>query len=94
MKETEPQLRLGLSEGEEMARTGKTGNRQQYYEELLEGAQSPQKRFEVLRSKLMADVKRLPAGLRDGAYSSAADAIAGVIEAVGDAIEDTRPVNA
>lgn len=72
-----------------MARTQK---REQYYEDLLEEAESPKERFEVLRSKLLADVKRLPDELRDGAYASAADALKGVIEAIGDAIEDMRPV--
>jgi hypothetical protein len=66
--------------------------REKYYEDLLEGAESPKERFEVLRSRLLADVKRLPAELRDGAYASAADALKGVIEAIDDAIEDIRPV--
>jgi len=61
--------------------------REKYYEDLLEEAESPKERFEVLRSRLLADVKRLPADLRDGAY-----ALKGVIEAIGDAIEDMRPV--
>jgi hypothetical protein len=77
-----------------MAQQRSTGKREKYYEELLEGAESPKERFEVLRSRFLADVKRLPDGLRDGAYASAADALKGVIEAVGDAIEDIRPVNA
>lgn len=77
-----------------MARTGNTENRQRYYEELLDEAASPKETFEVLRSKLAADVKRLPADLRDGAYASAADALKSVIEAVGDVIEDMRPVSA
>jgi hypothetical protein len=77
-----------------VARTGNTENRQRYYEELLDEAGSPKERFEVLRSKLAADVKRLPDELRDGAYASAADALKSVIEAIGDAIEDMRPVSA
>lgn len=71
-----------------MARKG----REKYYEDLLEEAESPKERFEVLRSRLLADVKRLPVDLRDGAYASAADALKGVIEAIDDAIEDIRPV--
>lgn len=77
-----------------MARTENPERRERYYEGLLEEAGSPKERFEVLRSKLLADVKRLPDELRDGAYASAADALKGVIEAIGDAIEDIRPVNA
>lgn len=73
-----------------MARKG----REKYYEDLLEEAESPKERFEVLRSRLLADVKRLPAELRDGAYASAADALKSVIEAIDDAIEDIRPVGA
>lgn len=73
-----------------MARKG----REKYYEDLLEEAESPKERFEVLRSRLLADVKRLPAELRDGAYTSAADALKSVIEAIDDAIEDIRPVGA
>ncbi|WGV35890.1 hypothetical protein SEA_FRANKENWEENIE_204 [Streptomyces phage Frankenweenie] len=71
-----------------MARKG----REKYYEDLLEEAESPKERFEVLRSRLLADVKRLPVELRDGAYASAADALKSVIEAIDDAIEDIRPV--
>lgn len=71
-----------------MARKG----REKYYEDLLEEAESPKERFEVLRSRLLADVKRLPAELRDGAYASAADALKSVIEAIDDVIEDIRPV--
>jgi len=66
--------------------------REKYYEDLLEEAESPKERFEVLRSRLLADVKRLPVELRDGAYASAADALKSVIEAIDDAIEDIRPV--
>ena len=77
-----------------MARMRNPENRQRYYDELLDEAGSPKERFEVLRSRLLADVKRLPDELRDGAYLSAADALKGVIEAIGDAIEDVRPVNA
>lgn len=75
-----------------MARVKNPANRERYYEELLEGASSPKERFEVLRARLAADVKRLPDELRDGAYASAGDALKGVIEAIGDVIEDVRPV--
>lgn len=68
--------------------------RELYYEEMLEQAPSPKEKFEVLRSRLAADVKRLPEELRDGAYATAADALKSVIEAIGDAIEDMRPVGA
>lgn len=82
----------GLGEGDEMARMTSTLNRERYYEGLLDEAGTPKAKFEVLRSRLAADVKRLPDELQDGAYAVAVDALKGVIEAIGDAIEDVRPV--
>lgn len=76
-----------------MARQGNTAFRERWYEQELEAAPSPKAEFEVLRSKLAADVKRLPEELRDGAYQVAVDALRGVIEAVEDAMGDSQIVS-
>ncbi|AXH66347.1 hypothetical protein SEA_SATIS_188 [Streptomyces phage Satis] len=69
-----------------MGRPVNTEFRARWYERELEAAPDPKAEFEVLRSKLAADVKRLPEELRDGAYQVAVDALRGVIEAVEDAM--------
>lgn len=77
-----------------MARPVNTAYRERWYEDRLRTAKDPKDKFEILRSKLAASVLKLPEELRDGAYANAVDAISGVIEAVEDALEDVRPVNA
>lgn len=76
-----------------MAQPGNTKFREQWYESMLDSEEDPKKRFEILRSKLAADVKRLPEDLRAGTYEQASSAIQGVIEAIQDVLEDigTRP---
>jgi hypothetical protein len=71
-----------------MARTASSSFRERYYAEELEAAETPKEQFEVLRSRLAADVKRLPEDLRHGVYEDAASALKGIIEAVQDAMGD------
>jgi hypothetical protein len=80
--------------GDEMARAANSPYREDWYKSKLEGAATPKDAFEVLRGRLAASVKRLPEELQYGAYATAVDALKGVIEAVEDAIDDTRPVGA
>lgn len=77
-----------------MAWVSKAEKRNRWYERQIEMARTPQDEFEILRGKFLADVKRLPEGLRDGAYESAIEALRSVIEGVGDVIDDTQRVEA
>lgn len=77
-----------------MARESSVEKRNQWYERQMELADGPRDKFEILRSKLFADVKRLPEELRDGAYETAVEALRSVIEGIGDAIEDSRQTGA
>lgn len=67
---------------------GGTKGREQYYQDLLDAQSTPKGQFEVLRSRLAADAKKLPEELQHGAYEDAVKALSGIIEAVGDALED------
>lgn len=69
-----------------------TKRREHWYAQRVEGASTPKEEFEVLRSRFMADVKRLPEELRDGAYQNAVEALAGAIESISDALSDVRPM--
>ena len=74
-----------------MGRPANTEFRQQWYEEKLREKKDPRGRFDTLRGKLAADIKKLPEPLRNGAYEQAISAVQGVIDAVGDALEDSAP---
>lgn len=65
-----------------------SGKREEWYEALMETASTPQRKFDILRGRLAADVKRLPENLRPGAYEEASRALEGVIDAIGDALAD------
>jgi hypothetical protein len=69
-----------------MARNAES--RERYYQELLDSEDTAKGKFEILRSRLAADAKKLPEELQHGAYEDAAKALSGIIEAVGDALED------
>ncbi len=56
------------------------------YEQMPEGETGSKGRFETLRSRLAADIGRMPAELRPGAYAVATAALEGVLEALEDAV--------
>lgn len=71
-----------------MARPVNTQFREQWYQNLLEAEENPKGKFEILRSRLAADTKKLPEELQYGVYEDAVKALSGIIEAVNDALED------
>lgn len=79
-----------------MANPRSSDYREGWYENLLAAAPDPQRKFEVLRSRLMADIKKLPEGLRPGMYDEAAGALEKLIETIGDVLDDmtARPTGA
>jgi hypothetical protein len=77
-----------------MAWVTRTDGRNRWYERQIELASTPQEEFEILRGKLLADIKRLPEEFRDGVYENAIEALRGVIEGVGDVIDDRRRIEA
>jgi hypothetical protein len=77
-----------------MGRPTNSAYRQKWYALKMKQAASPKEQFEILRGKLAASVLKLPEDLQDGAYANAVDALSSAIEAIEDAMDDVRPVNA
>lgn len=68
-----------------------TSRRERWYEERLQGAETPRQEFDILTGRLAADVKRLPEELHHGIYEAAADALRGILGDVNEAMVSFGP---